>query len=129
MWDETMIKKIKFYDGSIQQILEIPQAIRNKYKEVFEINPLKLVKIAAHRGKWIDQSQSFNLFVHGVTGKQLSDVYLAAWNSGLKTTYYLRSLAASQVEKSTIDTAEFGSTHRRQASAVTDTAPKPTNQN
>lgn len=124
LWDEAMIKNIKFYDGSIQKITEIPQKIRDKYKEVFEINPLNLVKIAAYRGKWIDQSQSFNIFVHGITGKQLSDIYIAAWRSGLKTTYYLRSLAASQVEKSTVDTSEFGSTHKREAVAIADNAPK-----
>ncbi len=116
MWSETMVKKIKFHDGSIQKITEIPEKLRAKYKEVFEINSMNLVKITAHRGKWIDQSQSFNIFVQGVSGKQLSDIYMAAWNQGLKTTYYLRSLAISQVEKSTVDTAEFGSTHKREIS-------------
>lgn len=116
MWSETMVKKIKFHDGSIQKITEIPEKLREKYKEVFEINSMNLVKITAHRGKWIDQSQSFNIFVQGVSGKQLSDIYMAAWNQGLKTTYYLRSLAISQVEKSTVDTAEFGSTHKREIS-------------
>ena len=116
MWNETMVKKIKFHDGSIQKITEIPEKLRAKYKEVFEINSMNLVKITAHRGKWIDQSQSFNIFVQGVSGKQLSDIYMAAWNQGLKTTYYLRSLAISQVEKSTVDTAEFGSTHKREIS-------------
>lgn len=124
MWNEAMVKKIKFHDGSIQKITEIPQKIRNKYKEVFEINPLTLVKITAHRGKWIDQSQSFNIFVHGISGKQLSDIYMAAWEQGLKTTYYLRSLAISQVEKSTVDTAEFGTTHKREMATIADTAPK-----
>jgi ribonucleoside-diphosphate reductase alpha chain len=118
MWNDTMVKKIKFHDGSIQKITEIPEKLRNKYKEVFEINPLTLVKVTAHRGKWIDQSQSFNIFVHGVSGKQLSDIYMAAWEQGLKTTYYLRSLAISQVEKSTVDTAEFGATHKRESATV-----------
>jgi len=128
LWNESMVKKIKFHDGSIQKITEIPENLRAKYKEVFEINPLALVKIAARRGKWIDQSQSFNIFVQGVSGKQLSDIYMAAWEQGLKTTYYLRSLAISQVEKSTVDTAEFGSTHKREAAAVADTAPKPSSE-
>ena len=118
MWNDTMVKKIKFHDGSIQKITEIPEKLRNKYKEVFEINPLTLVKVTAHRGKWIDQSQSFNIFVHGVSGKQLSDIYMAAWEQGLKTTYYLRSLAISQVEKSTVDTAEFGATHKRESATA-----------
>ncbi len=128
MWDEAMVKKIKFNDGSIQKITQIPEKLRNKYKEVFEINPLTLVKITAQRGKWIDQSQSFNIFVHGVSGKQLSEIYMAAWNQGLKTTYYMRSLAISQIEKSTVDTAEFGSTHKREAaSTIASNAPEPTN--
>ncbi len=130
LWDEGMLKKIKFHDGSIQNITEIPTKLRKKYKEVFEIDPIELVRITARRGKWIDQSQSFNIFVQGVSGKQLSDIYMAAWEQGLKTTYYLRSLAISQVEKSTVDTAEFGTTHKREFAAVADTAPKPqTNQN
>lgn len=127
LWNESMLKKIKFYDGSVQKIDEIPQKLRDKYKEVFEINPLSLVTITARRGKWIDQSQSFNLFVHGVSGKQLSDIYMSAWRQGLKTTYYLRSLAASQVEKSTVDTAEFGATHRRETVVVAEMAPKSNN--
>ena len=127
LWSESMVKKIKFHDGSIQKITEIPQKLRDKYKEVFEINPLTLVKVTAHRGKWIDQSQSFNIFVNGVSGKQLSDIYMAAWDQGLKTTYYLRSLAISQVEKSTVDTSEFGTTHKREMATIADTAPKPEN--
>ena len=76
------------------------------------------MKITAHRGKWIDQSQSFNIFVQGVSGKQLSDIYMAAWDQGLKTTYYLRSMAISQVEKSTVDSSEFGSMHKREAATI-----------
>lgn len=125
LWTEEIVQKIKYYDGSIQRISEIPSAIRNKYKEVFEIDPEWLIKIAAHRGKWIDQSQSLNIFVAGVSGKKLSDIYTYAWKMGLKTTYYLRSLAASQVEKSTVDTAEFGSTHKREFATIAQNAPKP----
>ena len=123
LWNGAMVKKIKFHDGSVQGISEIPQKLRDKYKEVFEINSQTLVKIAAYRGKWIDQSQSFNLFVNGISGKQLSDIYMAAWEMGVKTTYYLRSMAASQVEKSTVDTSEFGATHKREAVAIAQTAP------
>lgn len=114
MWKEDIKNKIKFHDGSIQKITEIPAELRAKYQEVFEIDAEWLVKIAAHRGKWIDQSQSLNIFVQGVSGKKLSDIYTYAWKMGLKTTYYLRSLAASQVEKSTVDIAEFGTTHKRE---------------
>jgi ribonucleoside-diphosphate reductase alpha chain len=113
LWSETMLGKIKYFDGSIQQIDEIPAKIRAKYKEVFEIEPEWLIKAAAYRGKWIDQSQSLNIYMRGVSGKKLSDAYMYAWKMGLKTTYYLRTLAASQVEKSTVSTSEFGATHKR----------------
>jgi ribonucleoside-diphosphate reductase alpha chain len=115
LWDYEMLGKIKYNDGSIQAIQEIPQPIRDKYKEVFEINPQWMMKAAAHRGKWIDQSQSLNIFYKGTSGRDLSDYYQYAWSLGLKTTYYLRTLAISQVEKSTVSTGEFGSTHVRKA--------------
>ncbi len=113
MWNQAIFEQIKVNDGSIQNISSIPASLRAKYKEVFEIDSQWLIKIAAHRGKWIDQSQSLNIFVAGVSGKKLADIYQYAWTMGLKTTYYLRSLAASQVEKSTVDTAEHGQTHNR----------------
>ncbi|MDO8625896.1 MAG: ribonucleoside-diphosphate reductase subunit alpha [Candidatus Magasanikbacteria bacterium] len=113
LWDYEMLGKIKYHDGSIAQISEIPEPIRAKYKEVFEIDSRWLIKAAAYRAKWIDQSQSLNIFFRSTSGKELSDVYTYAWEMGLKTTYYLRTLAASQVEKSTVSTKEFGSTHHR----------------
>ncbi len=113
LWNDDMLKKLKFYDGSVQQISEIPDGIRNKYKEAFEIPADWLIRIAAYRGKWIDQSQSLNIFVRGTNGKMLADTYSYAWRMGLKTTYYLRSLAASQVEKATVDASVFGDTHKR----------------
>ncbi|MEK7624738.1 MAG: ribonucleoside-diphosphate reductase subunit alpha, partial [Patescibacteria group bacterium] len=118
LWDFEMLGKIKFHDGRISEINEIPEALRNKYKETFEINPRWLIKSAAYRGKWIDQSQSINIYYHGTSGREISDVYLYAWELGLKTTYYLRTLAVSQVEKSTVDTASFGSTHLRKATVT-----------
>lgn len=113
LWDFEMLGKIKYFDGSIAQITEIPERIRNKYKEVFEINPKWIIKSAAYRGKWIDQSQSINIYFRGTSGRELSEIYMYAWEMGLKTTYYLRTLAVSQVEKSTVDTKQFGSTHVR----------------
>ncbi|MFA5830920.1 MAG: ribonucleoside-diphosphate reductase subunit alpha [Candidatus Paceibacterota bacterium] len=115
LWNKDMLNKIKFHDGSIQKIPEIPASIKAKYKEVFEIDAMWLIDAAAARGKWIDQSQSLNIFFRGSSGKELSDIYFYAWKRGLKTTYYLRTLSASQVEKSTISTAEFGGTHLRAA--------------
>ncbi len=113
LWDETMMKKIKYHDGNISQIEEIPVNLRNKYKEVFDIEPEWLIRAAAYRGKWIDQSQSLNIYYAGTSGADIDRIYRYAWEMGLKTTYYLRTLAASQVEKSTVNASEFGSTHIR----------------
>jgi ribonucleoside-diphosphate reductase alpha chain len=113
LWSREMLNKIKYYDGSIQEILDIPRELKLKYKEVFEIDSRWLIEAAARRAKWIDQSQSLNIFFSGTSGRELSEIYFHAWKLGLKTTYYLRTLGASQVEKSTVSTAEFGSTHIR----------------
>ncbi len=103
LWNMDMLNKIKHYDGSIQKIEEIPNHIKAKYKEAFEIDPYWIILHAARRGKWIDQSQSINIFSSATSGKFLSDVYINAWRMGLKTTYYLRTLGASAIEKSTLD--------------------------
>ncbi|PIT98056.1 MAG: ribonucleoside-diphosphate reductase subunit alpha [Candidatus Andersenbacteria bacterium CG10_big_fil_rev_8_21_14_0_10_54_11] len=103
LWNDTMVAKLKEHDGSVQEIEEIPADLKAKYKEVFEIEPVWVIRHAAHRGKWIDQSQSVNLFVRTTSGRQIAEMYMMAWKMGLKTTYYLRSLGASAVEKSTID--------------------------
>lgn len=117
LWNQEMVEQIKYYDGSIQMIDEIPDILKKKYKESFEIDPLWLLKLTALRGKWIDQSQSHNVFMSGVSGKLLNDIYVTAWKYGLKTTYYLRTLGASQIEKSTLDAKKFGFTQKRQYSA------------
>ena len=104
LWNEEMLAAIKYNDGSIANIPSIPVELREKYKETFEIDMRWIVKSAASRGKWIDQSQSLNIFFSGTSGQELSDLYLYAWESGLKTTYYLRTLGATQVEKSTVNT-------------------------
>ncbi|MDB5265719.1 MAG: Ribonucleotide reductase of class Ia (aerobic), alpha subunit [Parcubacteria group bacterium] len=113
LWNTDMLNKIKVADGSVQQIPEIPLALKAKYKEVFEIDARWLIEAAARRGRWMDQSQSLNIFYSGTSGKELSDIYFLAWERGLKTTYYLRTLGASQVEKASVSTAEYGSTHTR----------------
>ncbi len=107
LWDQDMLDEIKYYDGNLQLIDRIPQDIKDKYKEVFEIDPMWLIDITAARGKWIDQSQSHNVFMQGVSGKKLNDIYINAWKSGLKTIYYLRTLGASQIEKSTLRCKEI----------------------
>ena len=103
LWNKDLLDKMKFYDGNIQQIEEIPDELKNKYKETFQIAPHWIIEHAARRGKWIDQSQSTNIFINSESGKLISDTYMLAWERGLKTTYYLRSLAASSIEKSTLD--------------------------
>ncbi len=113
-WSEKMLEKIKYYDGNIDYIEEIDDSLKQLYKETFEINPIVLMRLTALRSKWIDQSQSHNVFVKGVSGKKLHDIYVAAWRMGVKTTYYLRSLGASQIEKSTLDAKEYGYTQKRE---------------
>lgn len=118
LWNQEMLDKIKYFDGSIQKITEIPGYLKEKYLETFEIDMRWLMRAGAVRGKWIDQSQSLNVFFSGTSGKELSDLYLYAWEAGLKTTYYLRSLGASQVEKSTIDAKGTQSRDRSEITAM-----------
>jgi ribonucleoside-diphosphate reductase alpha chain len=118
LWDRDMLDYLKYYDGSVQMIEKIPAHLKEKYKEVFEIDPEWLIEMTAARGKWIDQSQSHNVFMRGVSGKKLNDIYIKAWRLGLKSTYYLRTLAASQIEKSTLDAKKFGFTQKREYGAV-----------
>ncbi len=113
LWNPQMLALIKYHDGNISAIADLPQDIKDKFKEVFQVDARWLIKAAAYRGKWIDQSQSLNIFYAGKSGKEINDIYINAWDMGLKTTYYLRTLAASQVEKSTVSVAEHGQTHLR----------------
>ena len=122
LWDFEMIGLLKYNDGSVRDIPSIPAHLKDKYKEVFQIDPSWLIKSAAHRGKWVDQSQSLNIYFAGTSGRELASIYEYAWSLGLKTTYYLRSLGASQVEKSTVNASEFGSTHKREGKAGVDAA-------
>jgi len=117
LWNDEMLNQIKYYDGSIQNIPEIPEELKAKYKEAFEIDPLVVLRLAAARSKWIDQSQSVNIFMKGTSGSKLNEIYNYAWRTGLKTTYYLRTLGASQIEKSTLDT-KYGFTQKREYDAI-----------
>ncbi|NBD74126.1 ribonucleoside-diphosphate reductase subunit alpha [Patescibacteria group bacterium] len=107
LWGREMLDKLKMYDGSVQEIDEIPQELKDKYQEIFDIDARWLIDAAAFRGRWIDQSQSLNIFYRGTSGKDISDIYLYAWKMGLKTTYYLRTTAATKVEKSTMGHEQF----------------------
>ncbi len=123
LWDEQMREEMKYFDGSIDMIDRIPQEIKDLYKVSFDIDPHCLIDLTAVRGKWIDQSQSHNVFIKGSSGKQLNDIYMHAWESGLKTTYYLRSLAVSQIEKSTLNVDRYGYTQKRDYAAVEQPTP------
>jgi ribonucleoside-diphosphate reductase alpha chain len=101
LWDAVMINDLKYYDGSVQKIERIPEELKQMYATAFEIDPRWLVEAAARRQKWLDQAQSLNLYLAEPSGKKLDTLYKLAWVRGLKTTYYLRSLGATHVEKST----------------------------
>ena len=103
LWDAEMIEDLKYYDGSIREIERVPAELKEIYRSAFEIEPRWLIECASRRQKWLDMGQSLNLYLAEPNGKTLSDMYFLAWEKGLKTTYYLRTLAATQVEKSTVD--------------------------
>jgi ribonucleoside-diphosphate reductase alpha chain len=102
LWDEVMIADLKYFDGSLSKIDRIPQDLRDLYATAFEVEPQWLVEAASRRQKWIDQAQSLNIYMAGASGKKLDDTYRLAWLRGLKTTYYLRTISATHVEKSTV---------------------------
>jgi ribonucleoside-diphosphate reductase alpha chain len=101
LWDEVMLGDIKYFDGSLERIERIPADLRKLYATAFEMDPSWLVEAASRRQKWIDQAQSLNLYVSQPSGRKLDELYRLAWVRGLKTTYYLRTLAATAAEKST----------------------------
>ncbi|WP_144972488.1 ribonucleoside-diphosphate reductase subunit alpha [Bremerella volcania] len=108
LWDSDMIESLKYYDGGLLEIDRIPDDIKQKYLTAFEVAPQWLIECAARRQKWLDMGQSLNLYMSEPSGKKLHEMYFLAWNKGLKTTYYLRTLSATQVEKSTVDVNKFG---------------------
>jgi len=112
-WSPEMLDQLKAYDGSLERIDEVADSLKNKYREAFDIDAIWCLKLTAARAKWIDQSQSHNVFLRGTSGKRLHEVYTTAWKMGLKTTYYLRSLAVSQIEKSTVAASKYGYTQKR----------------
>jgi len=102
LWDDVMVMDLKHFDGSLRPIDRVPQDIKALYATAFEVETTWLVEAAARRQKWIDQAQSLNIYMAGASGKKLDDTYKLAWLRGLKTTYYLRTTSATQVEKSTV---------------------------
>lgn len=101
LWDEVMVADLKYFDGSLARIDRIPADLHKLYATAFEIDPTWIIECASRRQKWIDQAQSLNIFMAGVSGKKLDETYKLAWVRGLKTTYYLRSNGATNAEKST----------------------------
>lgn len=129
LWDMVMVNDLKYYEGSVQQIDRVPEDLKALYSTAFEIEPRWIVDAASRRQKWLDQAQSLNLYIAGASGKKLDVTYRMAWYRGLKTTYYLRALAATGTEKSTIDTGSLNAVSsasggQAQAAAAPPAAPQ-----
>lgn len=118
LWDEVMIADLKYFDGTLSKIDRVPQDLRDLYATAFEVEPSWLVEAASRRQKWIDQAQSLNIYMAGASGKKLDDTYKLAWIRGLKTTYYLRTMAATHVEKSTVATGQLNAVSSGAASTA-----------
>ncbi len=106
LWDDVMVNDLKYFDGSVQSIDRVPDDLKTLYATAFEVDPRWLVEAASRRQKWIDQGQSLNLYMAEPSGKKLDNLYKLAWVRGLKTTYYLRSLGATHMEKSATTQSE-----------------------
>jgi len=118
LWDDVMINDLKYYEGSLAQISRIPDDIKKLFSTAFEIEPRYIVESASRRQKWIDQAQSLNLYIGNADGKKLDITYRMAWYSGLKTTYYLRSIAATSTEKSTVQQGNLNAVSSETTSAA-----------
>ncbi len=123
LWDKVMVNDLKYYDGSVMQIDRVPADLKALYATAFEVEPRWLVDAGSRRQKWIDQSQSLNLYLAEASGRKLDVVYRMAWLRGLKTTYYLRALAATSAEKSTLDRGTLNAVANQ---AAANTAAPPT---
>lgn len=108
LWDHEMVDDLKYFDGQLGEIERIPEDVKNVFLTAFEIEPAWIIECASRRQKWIDMGQSLNLYLAEPSGKKLHNMYMEAWKRGLKTTYYLRSLGATQIEKSTVDINKRG---------------------
>ncbi|TAM11581.1 MAG: ribonucleoside-diphosphate reductase subunit alpha [Nevskiaceae bacterium] len=120
LWDEVMVHDLKYFDGSVQDIDRVPEELKTLYRCAFEVDAKRLIDAGSRRQKWIDQSQSLNLYMREASGRKLDELYKHAWLSGLKTTYYLRSMGATRAEKTTIDDGRLN----RVKATPTDAAPK-----
>ena len=109
LWDEVMVMDLKHFDGSLRPIDRVPPELKSLYATAFEVEPIWIVEAGSRRQKWIDQAQSLNIYMAGASGKKLADTYKLAWVRGLKTTYYLRTMSATHVEKSTVTSGQLNS--------------------
>jgi ribonucleoside-diphosphate reductase alpha chain len=129
LWDKEMIDDLKYFDGSVQEIPRIPENLKRKYATAFEIEYEWLIEAGSRRQKWIDMGQSLNLYQAKPNGKKVSDMYMLGWEKGLKTTYYLRSMSATRIEKSTVDITKYtnvvGQRERDEFGRVTGTEQSP----
>jgi ribonucleoside-diphosphate reductase alpha chain len=107
LWDEVMVADLKYFDGNLARIDRMPPELRKLYATAFEVDPVWVVEAGARRQKWIDQSQSLNIYIGQASGKKLDETYKLAWQRGLKTTYYLRAMGATHAEKSTVKTGQL----------------------
>jgi ribonucleoside-diphosphate reductase alpha chain len=124
LWDDVMVNDLKYFHGSVSKINRIPDDLKLRYATAFEMDPNWLVDAASRRQKWIDQAQSLNLYMAQPSGKKLDNLYRYAWKRGLKTTYYLRSLGATNAERSTIDDSTLNAVQMNAATVALPTEPK-----
>ena len=118
LWDNVMVNDLKYYEGSVKLIDRVPDDVKAMFVTAFEVEPRWLVDAASRRQKWIDQAQSLNLYINQASGKKLDITYRMAWYKGLKTTYYLRALAATTTEKSTVESSALNSVSATPAPAA-----------
>ncbi len=108
LWDEKMLDDLKYFDGNLSEIDRVPQEVKNIFLTAFEIEPEWIIECASRRQKWIDMGQSLNLYLSEPSGKKIHNMYMLSWKKGLKTNYYLRTLGATQIEKSSTDINKRG---------------------
>jgi len=118
LWDEVMVNDLKYYDGSVARIDRIPDDVKELYATAFEIDPRWLVEAGSRRQKWLDQAQSLNLYMAQPSGSQLDNLYKLAWVRGLKTTYYLRTMGATHVEKSTLADGKLNAVEKQSQTEI-----------
>jgi ribonucleoside-diphosphate reductase alpha chain len=122
LWDDVMVMDLKHFDGSLRRIDRVPESLKGLYATAFEIEPHWLVEAAGRRQKWIDQAQSLNIYMAGASGKKLDETYKLAWLRGLKTTYYLRTMGATQAEKATVKAGQMNSVSSQVAHSTQESA-------